>query len=114
MFGLAIHGGAGTLPRAEMRGDQEMKYRAGLRQALDAGFAVLQARGTSLDGVTRAVMVLEDNPLFNAGRGSVFTHDGHNELDAAIMDGHTLRAGRGCGVTHTKNPIDRARPAMEH
>ena len=114
MFGLAIHGGAGTLPRAEMRGDQEMNYRAGLSEALDAGFSVLKARGTSLDAVTRAVMVLEDNPLFNAGRGSVFTHDGHNELDAAIMDGHTLRAGAVCGVTHIKNPIDLARTVMEH
>jgi beta-aspartyl-peptidase (threonine type) len=114
MFGLAIHGGAGTLPRTEMRGDQELNYRAGLREALDAGFAVLQARGTSLDAVTRAVMVLEDNPLFNAGRGSVFTHDGHNELDAAIMDGHTLRAGAVCGVTHIRNPIDLARTVMEH
>jgi beta-aspartyl-peptidase (threonine type) len=114
MFGLAIHGGAGTLPRAEMRGDQELNYRAGLGEALDAGFGVLQARGTSLDAVTRAVMVLEDNPLFNAGRGSVFTHDGHNELDAAIMDGHTLRAGAVCGVTHIRNPIDLARTVMEH
>src|ERR1700692_429371 len=114
MFGLAIHGGAGTLPRAEMRGDQEMNYRAGLRQALDAGFAVLQARGTSLDAVTRAVMVLEDNPLFNAGRGSVFTHDGQNELDAAIMDGHTLRAGSVCGVAHIRTPVELARTVMEH
>jgi L-asparaginase / beta-aspartyl-peptidase len=114
MFGLAIHGGAGTLPRAEMRGEQELNYRAGLAEALDAGYAVLQARGTSLDAVTRAVMVLEDNPLFNAGRGSVFTHDGRNELDAAIMDGHTLRAGAVSGLTHIKNPIDLARAVMEH
>jgi L-asparaginase / beta-aspartyl-peptidase len=114
MFGLAIHGGAGTLPRAEMRGEQEFNYRAGLGQALDAGFAVLQARGTSLDAVTRAVMVLEDNPLFNAGRGSVFTHDGHNEMDAAIMDGRTLAAGAVCGLTHIKNPIELARTVMEH
>ena len=114
MFGLAIHGGAGTLPRAEMRGEQELNYRAGLGQALDAGFAVLQARGTSLDAVTRAVMVLEDNPLFNAGRGSVFTYDGRNELDAAIMDGHTLAAGAVCGLTHIKNPIELARTIMEH
>jgi L-asparaginase / beta-aspartyl-peptidase len=114
MFGLAIHGGAGTLPRAEMRGEQELNYRAGLAEALDAGYAVLQARGTSLDAVTHAVMVLEDNPLFNAGRGSVFTHDGRNELDAAIMDGHTLRAGAVSGLTHIKNPIDLARAVMEH
>jgi L-asparaginase / beta-aspartyl-peptidase len=114
MFGLAIHGGAGTLPRAEMRGEQELNYRAGLGEALDAGYAVLEARGTSLDAVTRAVMVLEDNPLFNAGRGSVFTHDGRNELDAAIMDGRTLRAGAVSGLAHIKNPIDLARAVMEH
>jgi L-asparaginase / beta-aspartyl-peptidase len=97
-----------------MRGEQELNYRAGLAAALDAGFAVLQARGTSLDAVTRAVVVLEDNPLFNAGRGSVFTHDGHNELDAAIMDGRTLAAGAVCGLTHIKNPIELARTVMEH
>jgi len=114
MFGLAIHGGAGTLPRAEMRGEQELNYRAGLGEALDAGYAVLEARGTSLDAVTRAVMVLEDNPLFNAGRGSVFTYDGRNELDAAIMDGRTLRAGAVSGLAHIKNPIDLARAVMEH
>src|SRR6202165_388633 len=114
MFGLAIHGGAGTLPRAEGGGEGELKYRAGLAAALDAGFAVLQAGATSLDAVTRAVMVLEDNPLFNAGRGSVFTLDGHNELDAAIMDGRSLKAGAVCGVTHIRNPIELARTVMEH
>jgi beta-aspartyl-peptidase (threonine type) len=114
MFGLAIHGGAGTLPRAEMSGERESMYRAGLAAALDAGFAVLQAGGTSLDAVTRAVVVLEDNPLFNAGRGSVFTLDGHNELDASIMDGSTLKAGAVCGVTHIRNPIELARTVMEH
>ena len=114
MFGLAIHGGAGTLPRAEAGGERELHYRAGLAAALDAGYAVLQARGTSLDAVTRAVMVLEDNPLFNAGYGSVFTIDGRNELDAAIMDGSTLKAGAVCGVTHIRNPIELARTVMEH
>jgi beta-aspartyl-peptidase (threonine type) len=114
MFGLAIHGGAGTLPRAESGGERELRYRAGLAAALDAGYAVLEARGTSLDAVTRAVMVLEDNPLFNAGLGSVFTLDGHNELDAAIMDGRTLNAGSVCGVTHIRNPIELARAVMEH
>jgi beta-aspartyl-peptidase (threonine type) len=114
MFGLAIHGGAGTLPRTEMSGEREQNYRAGLAAALDAGFAVLQARGTSLDAVTRAVMVLEDNPLFNAGFGSVFTFDGRNELDAAIMDGTALKAGAVCGVTHVRNPIELARTVMEH
>ncbi len=114
MFGLAIHGGAGTLPRAEMSGERELKYQAGLAAALDAGYAVLQGGGASLDAVTRAVMSLEDNPLFNAGRGSVFTLDGHNELDAAIMDGYTLKAGAVCGVTHIRNPIELARTVMEH
>src|SRR5882724_2972678 len=114
MFGLAIHGGAGTLPRADMGGERELNYRAGLSAALDAGYAVLQGGGTSLDAVTRAVMVLEDNPLFNAGHGSVFTFDGRNELDAAIMDGRTLAAGAVCGVTHIRNPIELARTVMEH
>jgi len=114
MFGLAIHGGAGTLPRAEMGAELELKYRAGLEQALDVGFAVLQAGGTSLDAVTRAVMVLEDNPMFNAGRGAVFTLEGHNELDAAIMDGSTLQAGAVCGLTQIRNPIELARTVMEH
>ena len=114
MFGLAIHGGAGTLPRAEMGGERELQYRSGLAAALDAGYAVLQGGGTSLDAVTRAVTVLEDNPLFNAGLGSVFTHDGGNELDAAIMDGGTLKAGAACGVTHIRNPIELARTVMEH
>jgi beta-aspartyl-peptidase (threonine type) len=114
MFGLAIHGGAGSLPRAETGGERERYYRAGLAAALDAGFAVLQAGGSSLDAVSRAVMVLEDNPLFNAGLGSVFTLDGRNELDAAIMDGRTLNAGAVCGVTHIRNPIELARTVMEH
>jgi beta-aspartyl-peptidase (threonine type) len=113
MFGLAIHGGAGTLPRAEMRGAAELNYRAGLQEALDAGFAVLQAGGTSLDAVTQAVVLLEDNPLFNAGRGAVFTLDGRNELDAAIMDGSNLKAGAVCGLTRIRNPILLARSVME-
>jgi L-asparaginase / beta-aspartyl-peptidase len=114
MFGLAIHGGAGTLPRAEMSEDREQLYRAGLTAALDAGYAVLESGGTSLDAVTRAVVTLEDDPLFNAGRGAVFTMDGHNELDASIMDGATLRAGAVAGLTHIKNPIELARTVMEH
>jgi len=114
MFGLAIHGGAGTLPRAEMGGERERDYRTGLAAALDAGFALLQAGGSSLDAVTRAIVSLEDNPLFNAGRGAVFTLDGRNELDASIMDGRTLGAGAVCGVTHVKNPIELARAVMEH
>jgi L-asparaginase / beta-aspartyl-peptidase len=113
MFGLAIHGGAGSLPRAEMADAAELRYRSGLQEALDAGFAVLQAGGTSPDAVTRAVVLLEDNPLFNAGRGAVFTLDGRNELDAAIMDGSNLKAGAVCGLTRIKNPIELARAIMD-
>jgi L-asparaginase / beta-aspartyl-peptidase len=113
MYGLAIHGGAGTLPRADMGSAAELKYRAGLREALDAGYGILQAGGTSLDAVARAVVLLEDNPLFNAGRGAVFTLDGRNELDAAIMDGRNLQAGAVCGLTQIKNPIELARAVME-
>jgi L-asparaginase / beta-aspartyl-peptidase len=113
MFGIVIHGGAGTLPRAEMSGDAESRYRAALGEAIDAGYAVLQEGGTSLDAVTRAVVLLEDNPLFNAGRGSVFTLDGRNELDASIMDGRTLKAGAVCGLTRVRNPVELARAVME-
>ena len=113
MFGIIIHGGAGTLPRAEMSGDSERKYRAGLTEAIDAGYAVMQDGGTSLDAVTRAVMLLEDNPLFNAGRGSVFTLDGRNEMDASIMEGRTLQAGAVCGLTRIRNPVELARAVME-
>jgi beta-aspartyl-peptidase (threonine type) len=113
MFGIVIHGGAGTLPRAQMSSDAERKYRAGLNEAIDAGYAVLQHSGTSLDAVTRAVVLLEDNPLFNAGRGSVFTLDGRNELDASIMEGHTLKAGAVCGLTRIRNPVELARAVME-
>ena len=113
MFGIAIHGGAGTLPRADMSADAERRYRAGLKEAIDAGFAELVAGGTSLDAVTRAVVLLEDNPLFNAGRGAVFTLDGRNELDASIMDGSTLKAGAVCGLTRIRNPVQLARAVME-
>jgi len=113
MFGIAIHGGAGTLPRAEMSGDAERRYRLGLSEAIDAGYAVLEGGGTSLDAVTVAVVLLEDNPLFNAGRGAVFTLDGRNELDASIMDGRTLQAGAVCGLTRIRNPVLLARAVME-
>jgi L-asparaginase / beta-aspartyl-peptidase len=113
MFGIAIHGGAGTMPRADMSADAERRYRAGLKEAIDAGFAELAAGGTSMDAVTRAVVLLEDNPLFNAGKGAVFTLDGRNELDASIMDGSTLKAGAVCGVTRIRNPVQLARAVME-
>lgn len=114
MFGIAIHGGAGTLPRAEMSAEREAEYRAGLEGALRRGFAVLERGGASLDAVTQAVVALEDNPLFNAGRGAVFTLDGRNELDASIMDGATLAAGAVCGLTRIRNPVELARAVMEH
>ncbi len=114
MFALAIHGGAGTLPRAEMSGDMEQLYREGLAEALKAGFCVLESGGTALDAVTHAVVALEDDALFNAGHGAVFTLDGQIELDASIMDGATLKAGAVCGVTHIKNPVELARAVMEH
>ncbi len=114
MFALAIHGGAGTLPRAEMSGDMEQLYRESLAEALKAGFCVLESGGTALDAVTHAVVALEDDALFNAGHGAVFTLDGQIELDASIMDGATLKAGAVCGVTHIKNPVELARAVMEH
>ena len=113
MFGIALHGGAGTLPRSEMNAEQEECYRSGLERALSAGYSVLEGGGASLDAVTRAIVVLEDDPLFNAGRGAVFTIDGHNELDASIMDGSTLKAGAVCGLRHIKNPISLARTIMD-
>ncbi len=113
MFGLALHGGAGTLPRAEMSTEQELRYRAGLEQALDAGYSVLESGGTCLDAVTRTIVTLENDPVFNAGHGAVFTLEGRNELDASIMDGSTLEAGAVCGLMHIKNPIELARAVME-
>src|SRR5205809_5842170 len=110
---LAIHGGAGTILRSEMTAELEMEYRGGLRNALEKGFEVLQKNGSALDAVERAVVELEDFPLFNAGRGSVFTHEGKNEMDASIMDGRTLHAGAVGFVKNVKNPIKLARLVME-
>jgi beta-aspartyl-peptidase (threonine type) len=113
VISIAIHGGAGTLPRAEMSPLQEAEYRRGLEIALDAGYAVLERGGTSLDAVTATVKILEDNPLFNAGKGAVLNRGGQAELDASIMDGRDLRAGAIAGVRHVKNPIELARLVME-
>lgn len=113
MFGIVIHGGAGTLSRSETTSGQEALYKQGLDTALDAGFDVLERGGSSLDAVTAAVVSLEDNPLFNAGRGAVLTRDGVVELDASIMDGSTLAAGAVCGLRHIRNPIHLARRVME-
>lgn len=114
MHVIAIHGGAGTLPRAALASGREAAYRAGLAAALDAGYNVLDRGGTSIDAVATAVRILEDDPLFNAGRGAVLAHDGTVELDAAIMDGRDLAAGAIAGVSHIRNPIDLARAVMEH
>lgn len=114
MYAIAIHGGAGTLPRAAMTPQRDQAYRAGLAAALDAGYAVLDGGGTSLDAVTTAVRILEDDPLFNAGRGAVLTAGGIAELDASIMDGRTLAAGAVAGLRHVRNPIELARAVMEH
>ncbi|MEM6644897.1 MAG: isoaspartyl peptidase/L-asparaginase [Bacteroidota bacterium] len=110
---LAIHGGAGTILRENMTPEREAAYQAGLNEALDAGYAILEAGGTSLDAVVAAVQVLEENPLFNAGRGAVYTHEGTHELDAAIMEGATRNSGAVAGLTTVKSPIALARLVME-
>jgi L-asparaginase / beta-aspartyl-peptidase len=110
---IVVHGGAGVINRAEMTSEREAQYRAGLEEARDAGYTVLERGGSSVDAVTAAVRVLEDNPLFNAGKGAVLNRDGIAELDSSIMDGKTLRAGAIAGVKHVKNPIELARAVME-
>jgi L-asparaginase / beta-aspartyl-peptidase len=110
---IVIHGGAGVIERSRMTAEREASYRAGLAAALDAGYAVLERGGSSLDAVSAAVRTMEDDPQFNAGRGAVLTHDGRCELDAAIMDGSGPRAGAVTGVRHVKNPIDLARLVMD-
>jgi beta-aspartyl-peptidase (threonine type) len=112
-YGMVIHGGAGTIERRSMSAENEKAHRQALEQSLKAGYDVLKNRGSSLDAVVAAVHVLEDNPLFNAGRGAVFTHEGTNELDASIMDGRTLKAGAVAGLQHIRNPISLARLVME-
>ena len=111
---LAVHGGTGVLPRNEMTPPVEKEYREKLAEALRAGYDAMKKPGAgSLDGVEAAIRVLEDSPLFNAGRGAVFTADGRNELDASIMDGRNAKAGAVAAVTTIKNPITAARAVME-
>jgi beta-aspartyl-peptidase (threonine type) len=112
-WAIVLHGGAGVIERASMKTETEAAYRASLKQALEAGAAVLDRGGSSLDAVEVAIRILEDDPLFNAGRGSVFAADGKNEMDAAIMDGATLKAGAVADVTRTRHPISLARAVME-
>ncbi len=112
-FGFVVHGGAGTIERSEMTPEREREYRAGLERALTAGYNILKRGGSSLDATEAAVRVLEDDPHFNAGRGAVFTSAGTNELDAAIMDGKTLKAGAVAVIKRIKNPVSLARLVME-
>ena len=112
-IGLAIHGGAGTIERSSMTPEREREYRAGLESALTAGYAILERGGSSVDATEAVVRVLEDDPHFNAGKGSVFTSAGTNEMDAAIMDGKTLAAGAVASLKHIRNPISLARLVME-
>ncbi len=113
MFALALHGGAGTIARATLTPALEADYRAALAAALAIGTALLAQGAPALDAVEATVRSLEDCPLFNAGRGAVFTHEGHHEMDAALMDGASRRAGAVAGVRQVQNPIRAARLVME-
>ena len=112
-WAIVLHGGAGIIERATMDRKTETAYRASLTEAIEAGAAVLDRGGSSLDAIEAAIRILEDDPLFNAGRGAVFAADGKNEMDAAIMDGATLQAGAVADVTRTRHPISLARAVME-
>lgn len=110
---LVMHGGAGTILKKNMTAEKEVAYRAAMTKALQTGYDALKSGKSSLDAVEVAIHVLEDSPLFNAGKGAVFTHEGKNEMDAAIMDGKTLKAGAIAGVTVIRNPISAARAVMD-
>lgn len=109
---LVIHGGAGTIKKENMTPERERQYHEALQHALDTGYTVLQKGGTSMEAVIASITFLENSPLFNAGKGAVFTYSGKNELDASIMDGSTLKAGAVAGVTTIKNPIQAAYAVM--
>jgi L-asparaginase / beta-aspartyl-peptidase len=113
-FTLVIHGGAGNIKQGMLTAEQEQDYTKALKEALDSGYKILKNGGTALDAVVAAITTMEDNPLFNAGRGSVFTKKGLNEMDAAIMDGRNLAAGAIAGVRNIKNPIQLAKEVMLH
>src|SRR5471030_1132510 len=102
---IVIHGGAGALTRAVMSAEKEQHYLAEMTMIISSGQRILAAGGSALDAVTEAVRLLEECPLFNAGKGAVFTHQETNELDACIMDGRTLNSGAICGVSHIRNPV---------
>ncbi len=111
-YTIVIHGGAGTILRSNMSAEKETEYRRSLQNALDRGFGLLEKGGSALEAVKAAVIVLEDDLLFNAGRGSVFTKDGKQEMDASIMDGMTLKAGAVAAIRHIRNPIELAFTVM--
>jgi L-asparaginase / beta-aspartyl-peptidase len=113
IFAIAIHGGAGTISRVALSSEREQAYRTALESAARSGHRILANHGSSLDAVTTAVMALEDDPLFNAGHGAVFSAAGVNELDAAIMDGASLKAGAVACVKRVRNPVLAARAVME-
>ncbi|MGP8271461.1 MAG: isoaspartyl peptidase/L-asparaginase family protein [Terracidiphilus sp.] len=112
-WSIVVHGGAGVIERSALTAAGDAAYRASLTQATEAGAKVLDRDGSALDAVEAAIQVLEDDPLFNAGRGAVFTSEGKNELDSSIMDGSNLKAGAVAGITHTRHPISLARAVME-
>lgn len=112
-YAIAIHGGAGTILQSTMTAEKEIAYKAALQDAIEAGETVLKKGGSSLDAVEFAIVSLENNPLFNAGKGAVFTHTGKNEMDASIMYGKDLTAGAVAGITNIKNPISLSRAVME-
>ena len=112
-LGFVIHGGAGVIRQGSLSPEREKEYRVKLEEALLAGYKALQSGRSGLDAVEIAIRILEDSPLFNAGKGAVFTNDGKNELDASIMDGKTLGAGAVAGLHRVKNPITLARAVME-
>jgi beta-aspartyl-peptidase (threonine type) len=112
-FALAIHGGAGTILRSSMTAEKELSYKKALQDAITSGESILAKGGRSIDAVEAAIRTLEDNPLFNAGRGAVFTNEGKHEMDASLMNGKDLSAGAVAGVQNIKNPISLARGVME-
>lgn len=112
-FGIVIHGGAGTILKENMSNSLETAYKEKLKEAISAGYEILKSGGNSMDAVTHTINIMEDSPLFNAGKGAVFTNEGSNELDASIMDGKTLNAGAIAGVKHIKNPINLAKDVMQ-
>ena len=112
-FAIAIHGGAGTISKNLMTPEKELAYQDALKNAITAGEEVLNCNGSALEAVEAAVISLENCPLFNAGKGAVFTNDGKNEMDASIMRGDTLEAGAVAGVRNIKNPISLAKAVME-